>query len=55
MASLSASVFRRGGPKRELFDDGDGGGIFNLEDADRQHLHAEIGQLLEVLSKPKTG
>lgn len=56
--SLSAAIFRRGGPKKELFSDA---GAISAKDgnaqdaADRQQLEQELAQILEVLQAPKAG
>lgn len=57
--ALSASVFRRGGPKKELFaeagaTDGAAGGQ-EIQDDDRLQLNEELQQLLELLEAPKVG
>lgn len=50
---LSAAIFRRGGPKKELFDNEDGGE--DVEQQDRQELSGKLAEVSEVLKAPKTG
>lgn len=53
--TLPSSIFRRGGPKKELFTS-DGRVVFEVEeDDDKEHLRKELERLLEVLQAPKTG
>lgn len=50
-----AAIFRRGGPKKELFGGRIGDGSVALEDEDRLALQADLQKQLDLITTPKTG
>ena len=55
---LSAAIFRRGGPKKELFNDEEaepGPVPMDTEHLDEVELSGKLKELAEVLAVPKAG